>query len=246
MNKGRFREFYQCDFDIAGRSDGMLADAEVLLIMAKILDNFELNYEIKISHRVLLEAIMECSNCDIKKFKAICSSIDKLDKEPWEKVAEELQSEKGVSIESTDLLKKFVLNKGSITDLIDKFNDSKIFGENLKASKSLLDLKLLAQNLEKLGCSDKVVFDCSLARGLDYYTGVIFEAVLKDGPNIGSIGGGGRYDGLIGMFSKHQIPSIGMSIGIERLFTILEQRDAKFSREVDTEVLVASIGKNMA
>lgn len=75
----------------------MLADAEVVLIMSKVLKNFDLNFEIKISHRILLEAIIECSNCDLKKFKSICSSIDKLDKEPWEKVAEELLNEKGIS-----------------------------------------------------------------------------------------------------------------------------------------------------
>lgn len=69
MNKGRFREFYQCDFDIAGKSENMLADAEVLLIMSKILKNFDLNFQIKVSHRVLLEAIIECSNCEAKKFK---------------------------------------------------------------------------------------------------------------------------------------------------------------------------------
>lgn len=83
-------------------------------------------------------------------------------------------------------------------------------------------MKNLAENLKILGCYDKIVFDCSLARGLDYYTGLIFEAVLLEENNLGSIGGGGRYDGLIGMFSKNEIPSIGMSIGIERLFVILE------------------------
>lgn len=224
MNKGRFREFYQCDFDIACKSDGMLADAEVLLIMGKILKNFDLKFSIKISHRVLLEAIMECSNCDLKKFKAICSSIDKLDKEPWEAVANELMSEKGVSEESIQLLRKFVLNKGKIDELLEIFDSQKIFGENEKAKKSLGDMKKLSENLKIMNAYDFVVFDCSLARGLDYYTGLIFEAVLTDGANIGSIGGGGRYDELIGMFSKNNIPSIGMSIGIERLFGILEKK----------------------
>ena len=99
MNKGRFREFYQCDFDIAGKSDDLLADSEVLLIMSKILKKFDLEFKIKISHRFLLEAIIECSDCDLKKFKTICSSIDKLDKEPWEKVENELIFEKGLKKE---------------------------------------------------------------------------------------------------------------------------------------------------
>ena len=79
------------------------------------------------------------------------------------------------------LLEKYVLNKGSIFDLIDKFTEKKLFGDNLKAHKAISDLKMLGQNLSVLGCYDKVKFDCSLARGLDYYTGVIFEAVLTDG-----------------------------------------------------------------
>ena len=82
----------------------MFADAEVILIMVKILKNFELNFEIKVSHRMLLEAIIECAKCDLKKFKSICSTIDKLDKESWEEVAIELTNEKGLSEESVLLL----------------------------------------------------------------------------------------------------------------------------------------------
>ena len=92
VNKGRFREFYQCDFDIAGRSDNMLADAEVLCIMSEILESFNLEFEIKISHRKLLEAIILTSGCSLNKFKTICSSIDKLDKEPWSSVSNELMT----------------------------------------------------------------------------------------------------------------------------------------------------------
>lgn len=120
------------------------------------------------------------------------------------------------------MLKKFVLHKGDIFSLISKFKESELFGNNEKANKSLEEMQKLAQNLKSFGCYHNIVFDCSLARGLDYYTGLIFEAVLLEKNNLGSIGGGGRYDGLIGMFSKTQIPSIGMSIGIERLFVILE------------------------
>ena len=85
-------------------------------------------------------------------------------------------------------------------------------------------MKKLSENLKILGCYDSILFDLSLARGLDYYTGVIYEAVLVGESGLGSIGGGGRYDGLIGMFSKKPIPSVGMSIGIERLFLILEKK----------------------
>lgn len=143
------------------------------------------------------------------------------------------------------LLQKLVLNKGDIFTLLKQFEETKLFGENQKARQSLEDLRMLGENLKIFGCYDYISFDCSLARGLDYYTGLIFEAVLLEENNLGSIGGGGRYDGLIGMFSKSEIPSIGMSIGIERLFVILEQKRAKGCRESDTEILVASIGKDM-
>jgi len=90
VNKGRFREFYQCDFDISGRSDNMLADAEVVGLMVEVLESFGLEFEIKVSHRKLLEAMVSMAGCEMEKFKAVCSSIDKLDKEPWETVAKEL------------------------------------------------------------------------------------------------------------------------------------------------------------
>ncbi len=90
IKKGRFREFYQCDFDIAGKSDNMLADSEVLVIFSEILDSFDLEFEIKVCHRKLLEAIVTQSGCELEKFKTICSSIDKLDKEPWSVVSKEL------------------------------------------------------------------------------------------------------------------------------------------------------------
>ncbi len=87
MNRGRFREFYQCDIDIAGDTNGLIAEAEVLYIVCWVLKEFGVNFKFKVSNRVLLEAIIECSNCEQQKFKTICSSIDKLDKETFENVA---------------------------------------------------------------------------------------------------------------------------------------------------------------
>lgn len=245
INKGRFREFYQCDFDVCGRSDEMMADSEVLKIMCEILKAFDLKFEIKISHRLLLEAIVECSECDLRKFTTICSSIDKLDKEPWEAVANELVSEKGLSEKQVSNLKRFVLFKGGVSELLDVFDKEKTFGDNENARKSLEDMRKLEKNLKILKVQDDIVFDLSLARGLDYYTGLIYEAVLVGESGIGSVGGGGRYDGLIGMFSKRPIPSVGMSIGIERLFMILEKKMAKSTRKGHTEIFVATIGKNI-
>jgi histidyl-tRNA synthetase len=243
-NKGRFREFYQCDLDIAGKTDVMLAEAEILKIIVEILAGFDLKFKIKISHRLLLEAMIECAKCDSKKFKMICSSIDKLDKEPWEAVEKELIYEKGLTSEQTGLLKSFVLHKGKVADVLELIKTQNLFGDNSKAKTSMAEIEKLDNYLKIFKVYDNIDFDLSLARGLDYYTGLIFEAILVDGETgLGSIAGGGRYDELIGMFSKDSIPAVGGSIGIERLFVILEEKYKSQCRASSTEFLVGSIGK---
>ena len=243
-NKGRFREFYQCDLDIAGKTDTMLAEAEILKIIVEILSCFGLKFKIKISHRLLLEAMIECAKCDSKKFKMICSSIDKLDKEPWEAVEKELIYEKGLTSEQTGLLKSFVLHKGKVSDILSLIKSQQLFGDNTKAKSSLAEIEKLENYLKIFKVYDDIDFDLSLARGLDYYTGLIFEGILIEGETgLGSIAGGGRYDELIGMFSKDTIPAVGGSIGIERLFVILEEKYKSQCRASATEFLVGSIGK---
>lgn len=121
-----------------------------------------------------------------------------------------------------------------------------VFKGSKVGEECLAEMEVLFKYLDNLNCLDNFVFDLSLARGLDYYTGIIFEAVLI-GANVGSIAGGGRYDHLVGMFSNKDIPAVGVSIGIERLFAILEEKykdDAKI-RCSQTEVLVCSIGSGM-
>jgi len=234
-NKGRFREFYQCDLDIAGKTDA----AEILKLSC-----FGLKFKIKISHRLLLEAMIECAKCDSKKFKMICSSIDKLDKEPWEAVEKELIYEKGLTSEQTGLLKSFVLHKGKVSDILSLIKSQQLFGDNTKAKSSLAEIEKLENYLKIFKVYDDIDFDLSLARGLDYYTGLIFEGILIEGETgLGSIAGGGRYDELIGMFSKDTIPAVGGSIGIERLFVILEEKYKSQCRASATEFLVGSIGK---
>lgn len=119
MSKGRFREFYQCDFDIAGVYSPMLPDAEVLTVVADILKNLEIgSFIIKVNHRKFLDAMVELSGCEKRKFKTICSSIDKLDKEPWEKVKQELIQQKGLTEEMTNNLYKFVVLTGKPWELL--------------------------------------------------------------------------------------------------------------------------------
>ena len=109
MNRGRFREFYQCDFDIAGAYSPMMPDAEVLSVVAQILSGLGIGgFQIKVNHRKFLDAMIELAGCEKRKFKSICSSVDKLDKEPWEKVRLELINQKGLTAEMCDNLWNFV------------------------------------------------------------------------------------------------------------------------------------------
>ena len=248
MSKGRFREFYQCDFDIAGTGSVMIPDAEVLKVVTEILTNIGVgDFVIKINHRKFLDSIIQLSGCDTSQFKTICSSIDKLDKEPWEKVEEELITQKGLTQEMTSKLWEFVKRKGSPKEMLAKLIEDQVFGDFELALDTIKEMELLFDYLEAMDCLDKISFDFSLARGLDYYTGLIYEAVLTGEGKVGSIAGGGRYDELVGMFSGKNIPAVGVSIGIERLFVILEEKAKQDQtvRATKTQVLVGSIGKGM-
>ena len=248
MSKGRFREFYQCDFDIAGSNHGvMVPDAEILKIVVEILTELNIGtFLIKVNHRKLLDAIIEIAKIGDDKFKPVCSSIDKLDKETWETVQDEL-IKKGINEEQCKILHSFVMLKDSPWNLLKVLKTNNELNLNTKGSIALKELEILFEYLDILGVNSHVSFDLSLARGLDYYTGLIYEVMLTGTDKIGSIAGGGRYDELVGMFSGKQIPSVGVSFGVERMFSILEENFKKdlTIRESETEVLVSSIGKNM-
>jgi histidyl-tRNA synthetase len=205
INKGRFREFYQCDFDIAGKYDPMIPDAEVLAIMQEILEALTVNdFLVKVNHRKILEAVIHEAGCNEQLFKPICSSIDKLDKQPWSEVRAELLT-KGVTEDQAEIMGRLVAFKGEPLKLLDELIASKVFAKNGEfLSSTYEDMRKLFIYLTALQRIGKVSFDLSLARGLDYYTGLIYEIVLTDKTTeLGSISGGGRYDQLIGMFCQH-------------------------------------------
>ena len=202
MNRGRFREFYQCDFDIAGTYGVMIPDADMLSVIIDILSSLDLGgFVIKLNHRKFLDAMVQLAGCEKRKFKAICSSIDKLDKETWETVRDELINMKGLTEEMCSKLHKFVVLKGEPFELLNRLKTEGVFAGHAEGENTIKEMELLFTYLKAMGILDKISFDFSLARGLDYYTGVIYEAILTDTNRVGSISGGGRYDGLIGMFS---------------------------------------------
>ncbi|CAH8388284.1 unnamed protein product [Eruca vesicaria subsp. sativa] len=248
-SKGRYREFYQCDFDIAGLSEPMGPDFEVVKILTELLDKLEIGeYEVKLNHRKLLDGMLEICGVPAEKFRTICSSIDKLDKQSFEQVKKEMVEEKGLSSEIADRIGGFVKEKGAPMELLTKLRkEGSEFLGNKSAKEALDELSIMFEALERSKCSHRIVFDLSLARGLDYYTGVIFEAVCK-GAEVGSIAAGGRYDNLIGMFGTKQVPAVGMSLGIERVFNIMEDQQKQGvrapSKLTETQVLVSVMEDN--
>ncbi|KAF3335976.1 histidine--tRNA ligase [Carex littledalei] len=249
-SKGRYREFYQCDFDIAGQYEPMLADFEVIVVLTQLLDRLDIGtYEIKFNHRKLLDGMLDICGVPAEKFRTVCSSIDKLDKLTFEQVKKELVDEKGLSSETADKIGAIVKKRGSPFEILSELKaEGSKFLENSGSVIALGELDILFRALKEANCLDNLVFDLSLARGLDYYTGVIYEAVFKGTTQVGSIAAGGRYDNLVGMFSGKQVPAVGVSLGIERVFAIKEQQAKdrnQVVRATETQVLVSILGKDV-
>ncbi|CAE6529075.1 unnamed protein product [Rhizoctonia solani] len=291
------REFYQCDFDIAGLYDPMVPDAEILCILSEALTALDIkDFTIKINHRKILDGIFGLCGVPADKTRSISSAVDKLDKLPWADVKKEMVEEKGLSEEVADRIGEYVKLKGG-PDLLAQLRASTLATNN-SAKAGMDDMELLFKYLNVFGITHQMSFDLSLARGLDYYTGLIYEAVVegsappiasshttalpstttKPAPKpkkttknddedeldesqvgVGSIAAGGRYDDLVGMFSSAaagktgsggggksaQIPCVGVSVGVERVFSILMQREKERGRSKATEVFVASVGEGL-
>ncbi|GMT26052.1 hypothetical protein PFISCL1PPCAC_17349, partial [Pristionchus fissidentatus] len=268
MTRGRYREFYQCDYDIAGVYESMLPEADCIKIVDEVLSAMNLGeYVIKLNHRLMLDGMFAVIGADDSQFKSVCASVDKLDKEPWEKVEEELIKERGLSPESAARLGAFVRFRELNPDLdnvavLDQMMQIKELAANPQFKKGVEEIKLLLTYCADFGVSNAVRVEPSLARGLDYYTGAIYEAVIPNGlegvtdesglpVGVGSVAGGGRYDNLVGMFAankKKSVPCCGISFGIERLFAIMEAKNAAEQtaiRTTSTQVFVASAQKNL-
>ena len=259
MTRGRYREFFQCDFDIAGAYDPMLPDAECVKVVSEILDSLDIgDFVIKLNHRKLLDGMFEACGVPADKFRTICSAVDKLDKSPWAEVKKEMTDEKGLDEAAADKIGEYVRLSGG-QELVETLLRDEKLKKIPAAVEGLEGMKLLLQYCAIFGVSDRVLFDLSLARGLDYYTGVIYEAVLKnddkpkkkkDEETVGSVAGGGRYDNLVGMFDtkNKQVPCVGVSIGVERIFSIIEAKHAADKTKVRTsevQVYVASAHKGL-
>ncbi|KAK0385674.1 hypothetical protein NLU13_6851 [Sarocladium strictum] len=244
--RGRMREFYQCDFDIAGEYDAMIPDSEILRIMVEAFRGLGLGQDvtIKINHRKILDGLFQVAGVPEDKIRSISSAVDKLDKMSWEEVKKEM-IEKGLTAEVADEIGSYTQKSGG-RDVLEFLKSNERVAANETVKEGLADMELLYNYLDAYQIADKVSFDLSLARGLDYYTHIIYEAVIElkseksTETRIGSIAAGGRYDNLVGMYGKTKIPCVGVSFGVDRIFTILKQRkeDEKLKqRSVDAFVM---------
>jgi len=233
--RGRYREFYQCDADVVG-SNALLNEAELANIYATVFDKLGIEVEIKINSRKILAALAElCGGAG--KMINITIAIDKLDKIGIEKVKEELL-QRGLNEDQINIIEKYLSINGSNEEKLIAIK--KLVGENATAKKGIEEIEyLLNFTLHQL----PLTIDFTLARGLNYYTGIIFE-VKANNVQMGSIGGGGRYDDLTGLFDVPDIPGVGISFGVDRIYDVMEELKLfPDAIETGTQVLFFNLGK---
>lgn len=240
--KGRYREFYQCDADVVG-TDSLLCEAEIVLMLHTILHDLGINdFTVKINNRKILSGIAEVIGAAGKE-GPLCVAIDKLDKIGKEKVTEELFG-RGFSEESVQLLEPmFVLAKNEKPfEVLREW-----LGESEVALKGIEELEEVWNLVAGFGLANpKIEFDVTLARGLSYYTGAIFE-VKANNVQIGSISGGGRYDNLTGTFGVPGISGVGISLGVDRIYDVMEELGLFLdNQKVSTKVLLSNFDKESA
>ena len=231
--KGRYREFYQCDADIVG-SDSLLNEVELMQIVDTVFTRFGVRVQIKINNRKILSGIAEVIG-EADKIVDITVAIDKLDKIGLEAVNEELAND-GISPEAIEKLQPIITLSGSNEDKL------KVISEVLAASevgmKGVEETRFILDTLAKCGLNNEMQLDLTLARGLNYYTGAIFEVKALD-VQIGSITGGGRYDNLTGIFGMPGLSGVGISFGADRIFDVLNQLDLYPKEAVDATRLLS-------
>lgn len=217
--KGRYREFYQCDADVVG-SDSLLNEVELVQIVDSVFKRLGVRVQIKINNRKILTGIAEYIG-EADKIVDITVAIDKLDKIGIDNVNAELAAD-GLSSEAIEKLQPIILLSGSNEEKLDVI--AKVLEQSETGLKGVEELRYIFGVLNRVGIENEVQFDLTLARGLNYYTGAIFEVKSLD-VQIGSITGGGRYDNLTGIFGLPGISGVGISFGADRIFDVLNALD---------------------
>ncbi|HNW96822.1 MAG TPA: histidine--tRNA ligase [Bacteroidales bacterium] len=235
--KGRYREFYQCDVDVIG-SDSLLNEVELIQIVDSIFGKLKIPVKIKINNRKILSGIAEIIG-ESKRIVDITVAIDKLDKIGVDGVNKELQ-EKGISKDSLMKLQPIIFLKGNSEFKLNELK--KILQSSEVGLKGISECETVLNYLKTVSVSSEVEFEITLARGLNYYTGAIFEVSAKD-VAMGSIAGGGRYDDLTGIFGLPNVSGVGISFGADRIYDVLNEMNL-FPEEVSstTKILFINFG----
>ena len=239
--KGRYREFYQCDADVVG-SDSLLNEVELMQIVDTVFSRFNIRVCIKINNRKILSGIAEIIG-EADKIVDITVAIDKLDKIGLENVNAELK-EKGISDEAIAKLQPIILLSGTNTEKLATLKS--VLAASETGMKGVEESEFILGTLETMGLKNEIELDLTLARGLNYYTGAIFEVKALD-VQIGSITGGGRYDNLTGVFGMAGVSGVGISFGADRIFDVLNQLELYPKEAVNgTELMFVNFGDKEA
>ena len=236
--KGRYREFYQCDADVVG-SDSLLNEVELMQIVDTVFTKFGVRVCIKINNRKILTGIAEVIG-EAEKIVDITVAIDKLDKIGLEKVNEELRND-GISEEAIEKLQPIISLSGSNEEKLEVI--SQVLAGSETGLKGVEETRFILDTLKTVGLNNGIELDLTLARGLNYYTGAIFEVKALDTP-MGSITGGGRYDNLTGIFGLPGLSGVGISFGADRIYDVLNALDLYPKEAVNsTQVLFINFGE---
>lgn len=236
--KGRYREFFQCDADVVG-SDSLLNEVELLQIIDEVFKRFQIRVSIKLNNRKILSGIAEVIG-EPDKIVDITVAIDKLDKIGLEKVDDELRS-KGISEDALTKLQPIIMMDGSNSEKLEVLKTSLVNSEI--GLKGISEIEFILDYVNALSLSAEIDLDLTLARGLNYYTGAIIEVKALD-VAIGSITGGGRYDNLTGIFGLPEVSGVGISFGADRIFDVLNQLDLYPKDSLQsTQILFVNFGE---
>jgi len=239
--KGRYREFYQCDADVVG-SESLLNEVDLVAVYITAFEKLKLPVEVKINNRKILIALAQICGGE-EKLIDLTIAIDKLDKIGWDKVKEELH-QKGFNDAQQKMIQQYLTIEGSNAEKLKQL--SVLLGNNEMGLKGIEEINYVLDYHVQTGMDKHLVADFTLARGLNYYTGIIFEVKAMDA-QMGSIGGGGRYNDLTSLFGVPNIPGVGISFGVDRIYDVMEEKNL-FPNTIaqTTQVLFFNLGEQEA
>ena len=242
--RGRFREFVQCDVDLVG-VDSAAADAEMLVIGCAVMDALGIEqYQMRVNHRGILGALCRLAGLESAGEVAFLRLLDKLDKIGADAFRSEVGEIPGIDSDGVEkVLETVLIERDDSRQMLQFLQEA--LGHDDEAAASIARLDRVLDLIEASGVADHCQIDPSIARGLSYYTGLVYETILDSIPEIGSVMSGGRYDGLIGMFAGKELPAVGISLGIDRLFSALKELDLLDACSQPADVMVCQFSPEL-